>query len=404
MATPEEQTLEASATGMTNFADKRPDVSKNIQTAGLGKEIFGLFGEILNRQSKGGMGTGVSGSDVTTKVPEPSVEGLLKDDETYKGVQKDLSEKVLTPQGQERFAKGGFQAKVAIEPEDDLIDLAKKAADEEVNTVAKKGLRNFRTGLANEGDALDVLEIKNKNLISGDTGLDFNFNNFESGSDVNRVINSISEIYKNPQELEKRGIQTNEETLANASGLLADEIGLTKKLLNKKSGQLLNAEEMTAVRVLLQKSAARLEELAKKVESGDASPNDLVAFRRQMSIHAGIQMKAKGAQTEIARALQSFRIKTGTNIPDVQAQVILDETGGSKLAQKMAKGYLDALRTGGQANANKYVAGAWYQKLGDIWQEVYVNGLLSWAPTHLKNMLATPLFMTYNLYGRYVGS
>ena len=43
------------------------------------------------------------------------------------------------------------------------------------------------------------------------------------------------------------------------------------------------------------------------------------------------------------------------------------------------------------------MAGAWYQKLGDIWQEVYVNGLLSWAPTHLKNMLATPLFMTYNL-------
>lgn len=397
MATPEEQTLDASSSGVTDFANKRPDVSKNVQVAGLGKEIFGLFGEIINRQNKGGMGTSVSGSDATTKVPEPSTESLLKEDETYKDVQKDLSEKVLTPGGQERFAKGGFQAKVAIEPEDDLINLAKKAADEEVNTVAKKGMRNFQTGLANEGDALDFLEIRKKDLITSDTGLDFNFNNFESGSDVNRAINSISEIYKNPQELEKRGIQTNEETLANASGLLADEIGLTKKLLNKKSGQLLNAEEMTAVRVLLQKSASRLEELAKKVETGDASPNDLVAFRRQMSIHAGIQMKAKGAQTEIARALQSFRIKTGTDIPDIQAQVILDETGGTKLAQDMAKGYLDALKTGGQANANKYVSGAWYQKIGDIWQEVYINGLLSWAPTHLKNMLATPLFMTYNL-------
>ena len=74
MATPEEQTLDASATGMTNFADKRPDVSKNIQTAGLGKEIFGLFGEIINRQNKGGMGTGVSGSGATNKVPEPSTE------------------------------------------------------------------------------------------------------------------------------------------------------------------------------------------------------------------------------------------------------------------------------------------------------------------------------------------
>ena len=87
MATPEEQTLDASATGMTNFADKRPDVSKNIQTAGLGKEIFGLFGEIINRQNKGGMGTGVSGSGATNKVPEPSTEGLLKSEETYKGVQ-----------------------------------------------------------------------------------------------------------------------------------------------------------------------------------------------------------------------------------------------------------------------------------------------------------------------------
>ena len=62
----------------------------------------------------------------------------------------------------------------------------------------------------------------------------------------------------------------------------------------------------------------------------------------------------------------------------------------------MAKGYLDAVKEGGQANGNKYVAGAWYQKLGDVWQEVYINGLLSWAPTHLKNALATPLFMIYN--------
>ena len=36
-----------------------------------------------------------------------------------------------------------------------------------------------------------------------------------------------------------------------------------------------------------------------------------LAFRRQMAIHGGIQLELKGAQTEAARALQSFQIKVG---------------------------------------------------------------------------------------------
>ena len=404
MATVEEQVANASETGVTNFASTRPNKSDNVQVAGLGKEIIGTLGQILKRQDKSSMGSSVSKGDTTTRVPEPSTERLLGEGEKYKSVQQKLAPELLTEEGAERFKRARFSAKTAIEPEEDVVELAKEAADVEVTQTAKKASQGFKTGLSNEGDALDYLEIKDKNLLSGDTGLDFNFNNFESGSDVNRAINTISEIYKNPQELEKRGIKTNKETLETAQGLLADEIGLTKKLLNKKSGQLLNAEEMTAVRILLQNSAKKLEELAKKIDAGDGSPNDLVKFRRQMSIHAGIQMKAKGAQTEIARALQSFNIPTGTDIPAVQAQVILDETGGSKLATQMAKGYLDALKQGGQANANKYVFGAWYQKLGNVWQEVYVNGLLSWAPTHLKNMLATPLFMSFNLMADIIGA
>ena len=403
MATPEEQTLEASATGMTNFADKRPDVSENIKVAGGFGKVIGSLSDILKRQDKGGMDTGVSGSQTTTKVPEPSVEGLLKDDETYRTVQEKVTPGVLSEKGAERFKKARFNAQTAIDPEEDVIELAKEAADTEANLRAKKAVRGFRTGLSNEGDALDYLEIKDKKLISGDTGLDFNFNNFESGSDVNRAINSISEIYKNPQELEKRGIQTNEETLGKAAELLADDLGLTKKLLNKKVGQLLNAEEMTAIRILLQKSADKLETLAKKVDAGDASPNDLVAFRRQMSIHAGIQMKAKGAQTEIARALQSFKIKTGTNIPQVQAQTLLDETGGQKLAEDMARGYLENLNTS-QAAANKYAFSTWRQAAPRIWHEIYINGLLSWAPTHIKNALATPLFMIYNSMADIIGA
>ena len=399
MAIPDEQIQDALNTNEAKIASTRPDVSENIQVAGKGKALLPIIdslSKILKREEKGGVSGSVSGSDTTQRVPEPGTETLLKEGESYEDVQKKLTPGVLTEEGAERFSKAGFSAK-AVNPEEDVIGIAKEAAETEATLNAKAAHRtNFRQGLTDEGNVKDYLEIKDKNLISGDTGLDFNFNNFDSGADVTKAINSISEIFADTQQVEKRGIKTNKETIDEASSLLADEIGFTKKLLNKKVGQLLNAEQMTAARYLLQKSAARLEELAKKIESGDASPNDMVAFRRQMSIHAGIQMKVKGAQTEIARALQSFKIQTGTNQPLVQAQVILDETGGTDLVQKMAKGYLDAVKEGGQANGNKYVAGAWYQKLGDVWQEVYINGLLSWAPTHLKNALATPLFMIYN--------
>ena len=153
---------------------------------------------------------------------------------------------------------------------------------------------------------------------------------------------------------------------------------------------------MTAVRILLQRSAARLETMAKQIEAGEGSPALLVEFRRQMSIHAGIQMKAKGAQTEIARALQAFKIPPAPKCHLRRFKLCYRKQAAASWPQKMATGYLKALKEGGQSNANKYVSGAWYQQISNVWMEVYINGLLSYFPTHLKNGLGNPLFMTYN--------
>ena len=106
-------------------------------------------------------------------------------------------------------------------------------------------------------------------------------------------------------------MQPHEVTEDLAANLLADEVGFTKKMLKRGIGETLNAEEMTALRVLLQKASKELDELSGKIASGNYTPEDLIQFRRKMAITAGLYQSAKGAQTEIARAMNSFKIPVG---------------------------------------------------------------------------------------------
>jgi hypothetical protein len=405
MATPGQQAAQAlQSGGVRRMADSQPYTDERIQQAGF------ALNKILQKSAQSaapGRSTDKLADGVAGRVPEPVTEGVMPEGTTVKETQAKLAEDTLSEEGLQRFQDAGGNAGQAIStPTQREIDEAgefaidpqpETPANVQVTETAEKARRGFSTGLADEGDADDLITmITQPGMVDDAVGIDFNFEKFEGGEDINRVINATSEIIANPIEAEKRGVRTNDETLAAADQLLADEIGLTKKVLRKQSGQMFNAEEMTAIRILLQRSASRLETMAKQIQAGEGSPQLLIDFRRQMSIHAGIQMKAKGAQTEIGRALQAFKIPAGTTVPDEALTALLNESGGGELAKKMAKGYLQALDEGGQAGANKYVFGSWGQKIEGVWMEVYINGLLSYFPTHIKNALATPLFMGYN--------
>jgi len=412
MATPGQQAAQAlKSGGVRRMADSEPNRDDGVQLAGLLSTIIKNSAKSApTRVGVEGAGKGAAG-----RVPEPVTESIMPEGTTKSQTQKALAPEALSPEGLERFDAAGGDAGVAIQtPTAREIDegsaivseaAAQPAPNEVVTSAAQKAtspkdaVNTSNAALANEGDALDLIRMTNEeDLVDGSVGVDFNFENMTSGNDVNAVINAMSDIIKNPTEAQKRGIRTNAETLSAAGDLLADEMGVTKRLLRKKSGDLLNAEEMTAVRIILQKSAARLKDMATQINAGDGSPKLLLDFRRQMSIHAGIQMKAKGAQTEIARALQAFQIPVGQKVPQEAMIALLNESGGMDMATKMAKGYLDVLEEGGEAAANKYVFGAWAQKVEGVWMEVYINGMLSYFPTHIKNAVATPIFQTYNVF------
>ena len=404
---PEEQAQNAlDAGGVDQFADTQPHSPEFTQVANL-------FGEIFKRSLK------IKGSAVDTatdaagdvvpgtEVPIPSTERLMPEGTSYSQVQDANKENLLSPQGVARFDAAGGDANIATNLPADPLELDEAlstsalSSDEVIQQQAKNANANKTSGLFNEGDTLDLFDmyVNRGVLVNTDEGLDFNFDKLDSGEDVLAVINAVSEIIKKPIEAAKRGVKTNQETLELAQQKLADELGFTKKILQMKSGTILNAEDMTALRILLQKSADKLTAIAREIEAGNDSTEMLLKFRKQMSIHAGIQMRAKGAQTEIARALQAFQIPVGArnNVDIASASLdLLNESGGSKLAKDLSAGYLKALNEGGQAAANKYVAGGWSAKTKAAFHEIYINGMLAWPKTHLKNFFATPLFMVYN--------
>ena len=127
-----------------------------------------------------------------------------------------------------------------------------------------------------------------------------------------------------------------------------------------------------------------------------------------MVIHSGIQMQVKSAQTEIARALQAFNIPVGAD--DAMRSKITDEIleitggdksgnileGGTRDVEKVAEALIDVHNTGGATALHKYAESIGRRGTA-AFHEAYVNGLLSWTKTHVKNFLATPMFMGWQL-------
>ena len=373
--------------GVTEFAEN----PNEPQVAGGGlKTLLDIFEAATKPKPK------PLPKNVAEKTPTGIAESAIleKDNLSYGRTADYWAKKELSPAGYKRWKAQNKQARV-IKPADDIVmDNANKAISE---LTADAPIDKTKV-LIDEDATQSLFNIDKILKKDNKGGLDFNFENLKTGDDVLNLIDGVSDIYKNATKAAKRGVVTNTETLANASDLLADELGITKKLFKQGRGATMNAEEMTAVRGLIVKSAERLHVLATKVANGDAK--DALEFRRHLAIHAALQMKGKAAQTEIARAMQAFNIPVGSRTEILQTDAVnsvLKESGGHELAIKMAKGLVENAKEGGRKSINKYARDGWGSKTLKAWQEVYINGLLSYSSTAIKNFFATPVFQTYQL-------
>ena len=364
------------------------------------------------------------------RIPTPQERRLLADNGQYseRAAQEALAPQVLSPEGVQRFQERGLEAPgvnapvVPATPE--VLQSATEALDQQtadaiagaegIRSDAKKALnaeaQGFRAeaGVAPEAIAdpvLDAMAKRDLEIKSLTEGGDFNFDYLNTTDDVKAVITAVGQTLSSEQAAITRGVVSNKTTIEEASKLAADELGLTRSLLARKIGDgSLNAAEMVAARDLLVRSATKLATLAESIKTGSATSIDRLAFRRQLAIHAGIQLQLKGAQTEAARALQSFRIpvagEMSANRMSADAMAALQESGDDSATDALAQRILETGRlTEGQRlqAINTLAEKGWGAKSADIVSEAYMVGLLSAPSTQVKNVVGTIGFMAAQL-------
>ena len=119
-----------------------------------------------------------------------------------------------------------------------------------------------------------------------------------SGEDIADILAQVSKT------IPATAVQTLE-----ATRYAADALGLTpEQLLQNYRGQQLNSVETTAMRLIVDSSAAQLREFAQKVRDPMAGPADIAAFTKAFTVHRALQQYMENARAEAARTLGSWRI------------------------------------------------------------------------------------------------
>ena len=362
------------------------------------------------------------------RVPTKPEERIVEDSPlySYKDVQRRVAPQVLEPPALEEFQRRGFQAFPS--PEETLIDEAQRVAAEDaakakrsVEQVKKKAQLTVSAEEKNIGvrssdllsgdrtkSVLERMQTMEKELKSIKDGGDFNFKNLLNGEDVNFAIQTLSEDFADEVNAVKRGVITQKETIQEAAEIIAvDELGFTKQLLKRKIGDgSFNAAQTVAGRMLLVKNMEKLLDTYAKIKedmvTNTVSDADLLAFRRQLTLQAGIQLQVKGNQTEAARALNSYNIPVTGEEQALQAGTnatrLLNESGGRENTLEMVE------RFGQLAEADEPIKGinifalkAYAAKTKEIIHQAYMAGLLSNPATQIKNILGTGSYMLYQI-------
>ena len=216
----------------------------------------------------------------------------------------------------------------------------------------------------------------------------FNIDTFNTTDDVLRSIQVISKQGK--ADLKKIAKpQTWKETNAFATILGDNPETLTGNLLKLRPGSPLNAAEIKAAKDLLIYQHKKLTEIAQKLKTEEASDKLALEFAKQHAVTAQLTKVFKGAQTEIARALNILKEPAqGGSIRNVDLDAlnrnnILMQAGGKDVIQAAADLYL---KTPGLANKIRFTEKSFLAKSSDALVEMFLNNILIGVLTHVKNI------------------
>ena len=226
---------------------------------------------------------------------------------------------------------------------------------------------------------------------------DFNINTFQTSDDVLRSIETISKQYKDDIKTRKRDVVTWKETNELAELLGDNPETLTGNLLKLRPGSALNATEIKAAKNLLIYNHKKLTALAKRLQTEEASDKLALEFAKQHAVTAQLTKVFKGAQTEIARALNILKepVQEGAirnlDLDKLNRNNILMQVGGKETIQSVADLYL---RTPTLSKKIAFAEKSILARTSDAAVEMFLNNILVGILTHVKNIGGNFIFKT----------
>lgn len=279
-----------------------------------------------------------------------------------------------------------------------------KIGDKEINVGPKGetteiGIKDFKgkAPVASKESIEEFLKSFGNSKLPKEALMDFRIEKFTQNQDIFKVIDSISKSLK-PSDVVKqtRGVRSNTATKSAGTRKSQDENFLLE-VLGTKAGQTYNAEQIYAIRQLLEAGTSRLNYLAKKVADPDNVTNlDVVNFRQHYALMSQIQKVLMGVKTETGRALQQFQIPTnaskkyslvGGNVDDLNRESLIVELGGFDEIRGVAKLYLSSPDNNVRRLKAVQETGlmSFATKASNTISEVFLNAILSNPMTHVRN-------------------
>jgi len=300
-------------------------------------------------------------------------EGLLKGLRAFRKLKKAAPEMVA--QGVDETGR------VAVKGTDlDVFD-ATAVAD-----VTGGKAKLIKTKISPKGVDTDKLlrKIRKGEYVGDDFDSGFNPEYINTEEDVHYVLQVFQDTYTDFIRQAKGG-EVSKQADAKA---LAELLGTEEKVLlsNRLFQDTQNLDaKVFAVNQLLAGSAKRIDDLISRVADpmGDTTAN-WVKLRRMVDIHAGIQAQVKGTQTNIARALNMYKVGRDGMLDQNALEEILSVKGGKRTIRKWAQNYK---RIPAGAKRNKFIRDTVKAKTVDAIQFYWINSILSGPHTAVVNIL-----------------
>ena len=214
-----------------------------------------------------------------------------------------------------------------------------------------------------------------------------NFENVNTLDDEKALMDRLLQTYEGYIKQQKRGSMSFDEIMSRASEMNQD--GVLDLLLKRKIGTTMNAEELLAGRLVLWNINAETTRLHELIISGTATEAERKNFLTALSLEAKVSANLLGARSEAARATAASRIAVDVSPGRTDALNKMIAGASDESVEWLAQAYAVLPSQEAKQRFSRGIIG----KSIDVWQEVWINSMLSGFTTHAVNVASNLAFI-----------